>query len=224
MRRLTWFVAVPVLVASVLPAGARDCATMGATELVAGVHYCVDSVLGSQSGNDYGPRNLFDGDRRAAWCEGAAGSGAGQSIVLTVSGGTPFDRLLIWNGYQKSGTSFARNARPRTIIVSTDKDRDIRYRLPDTAGETVVRLKKMAERARVTITIADVYPGTRYQDMCISGLYLDFESGRDFVPEPPLPDGGSAAGQETPPSDGAEPPTGQLHDIAPLPDLPGLDD
>ena len=214
MYRLAWIVAVPVLAAGVLPATARQCATMGATELVAGVRYCVDSVLGSQSGNSYGPQNLFDGSPRTAWCEGAAGSGAGQRIVLTVSHGAPFDRIIIWNGYQKSGTSFARNARPRTVVVGTDKDPDVRYTLPDVAGKVVLRLKTMAERREVTVTVRDVYPGARYRDMCISGLYADFESGRNAVAEP----------EPSPPSVDAEVPAAKLLDIAPLPDLPGLAD
>ena len=232
MRRLIWIAAILSFAATALPAVAQQCATMGATELVDGVRYCVDSVLDAQSGNDYGPQNLFDGDRGTAWCEGASGPGTGQRIVLTVSNGAPFDRFFIWNGYQKSRTSFTRNARPRTIVVATDGDPERRYGLPDAPGEIMVRLGRMAERQRVTITIADVYPGTRYNDLCISGLYLDFESGRDAVvdpgPEPaPAPDRDLSEPDSLPPllptpSDGAEAPAGGLHEVAPLPDLPGL--
>lgn len=214
MRRSTMAIAVLVLAGGALPAEARQCATMGATELVASVRYCVDSVLGSQSGNNYGPQNLFDGDPGTAWCEGAGGAGAGQRIVLTVTDGAPFDRLLIWNGYQKNAASFTRNARPRTILVSADGGAGVQYNLPDARGEIVVGLMQMAERRRVTITVKTVYPGTRYADMCISGLYLDFESGRDR-PQRPEP-------EPQPPFGGGAPTTGGLQDIAPLPELPGL--
>ncbi len=195
MCRSVWGVAVLALAAAAPPAEARQCSTMGATELVAGVRYCVDSVLGSQSGNAYGPQNLFDGNPGTAWCEGASGSGAGQRIVLTISNGAPFDRLIVWSGYQKSSASFVRNARPRTIVVSTTNGPDVQYKLPDAKGQVTLRLPKMAQREHVVITIKDVYPGARFKDMCISGLYPDFESGRNHVDEGgPEPGAGAGAG------------------------------
>jgi len=45
--------------------------------------YCVSSVLATQSGNSYGPENLWDGDDSTAWCEGAAGS-TGEYLALRV--------------------------------------------------------------------------------------------------------------------------------------------
>ena len=215
MRRLTLVTAVLALAASALPAEARQCATMGATQHAGAVRYCVDSVLASQSGNDYGPRNLFDGNPRTAWCEGAGGTGAGQRIVLTISDGIPFDRLFIWNGYQKSAASFARNARPRIVSISTDGGPAVRYTLPDAMGRTQLRLNRTARGESVVITIRDVYPGTRYADMCISGIYPDFAAA-PAKPKPPQPK------PPQPPSGGGTAPAGGLHDIAPLPDLPGL--
>lgn len=218
---------------------AAPCATMGATELVHSVRYCADSALRPQSGNVYGPANLFDGDGRTAWCEGVPGDGAGQRLVLSITDGAPFDRILLFNGYQKSRTAFSRNARPRVLMVETDLGERIRFNLPDRTGELVLGLKRMAVREKVTFTIEDVYRGSHYTDTCISDLFLDFESGRDAVaadsPEQnasPGTSGEQAAGMagqapavtQPPVADGGgdRPADADLREIAPLPDLPGL--
>jgi hypothetical protein len=44
----------------------KSCASRGPTELAGGVEICVSSVLESQPGNSYGPKNLLDGDNQTA--------------------------------------------------------------------------------------------------------------------------------------------------------------
>ncbi len=87
------------------------CWTQGSTQFVSAMHYCVSSVLAPQGSTTYGPRNLADGNSTTAWCEGAGGSGVGQSVTIRVDEGPAFRRLLIGNGYAKSRRSFARNGR-----------------------------------------------------------------------------------------------------------------
>ncbi len=211
------------------PVYAVECAGTGATELVDNIDYCTDTRLEAQAGNRYGPANLFDNDRGTAWCEGVAGNGVGQTITLYIDNGVPFEELLIWNGYQKDRTAFTRNGRMKVIAVTTDFEAEKVFALPDTMAEIVVPLDPMAKRNRVTIEIREVYAGSRYQDTCVSGLFANLETGRDFEPEagpidaivpevlPPLVD------DLAPPPvamDGTPPPA--MREIAPLPELPGL--
>ncbi|PHP67198.1 hypothetical protein CSC94_09095 [Zhengella mangrovi] len=168
------------LAASLSPAHARDCATIGTTELVDSVRYCVDSVLEPQSGNWYGADNLIDGAGDTAWCEGVNGPGLGQRIVISIRGGAPFDRIMLWNGYQKSRTAFTRNGRPSALRVETDLGENITFQLPDKLGEVVLGLNRMAVRSEVVLTIEDIYRGSHYADTCISDVFIDFESGRNF--------------------------------------------
>ena len=202
-----------------VPAHGFECAATGATELVRNIDYCADSALASQSGNSYGPANLFDGDRGTAWCEGVPGAGEGQIVALFIENGVPFDRLLIWNGYQKSETSFQRNGRVKRITVSTGDGSEKSFRLPDTTKQIAVNLGEMAVRNEVYVEIREVYPGSRYQDTCISGLFADLESGRDYEPETVSPPVSAPSGSD---SDVGDEPVPDLREIAPLPALPGL--
>jgi hypothetical protein len=62
----------------------------------------------------YGPTNLLDGDPATAWCEGAAGAGVGEAVLLKLPGaGT----LQIVNGYSKSPDRFAQNGRVERVEV-----------------------------------------------------------------------------------------------------------
>ncbi|PYG26275.1 discoidin domain-containing protein [Pelagimonas varians] len=158
----------------------QSCAQMGATELVRSQLYCASSVLAPQSGNTYGPENLFDGNFRTAWCEGVAGNGEGQEIYVRIEDGIPFRRLLIHNGYAKSTDTYRSNGRARSIDVLTDRGDRIRTVLPDTSSEVVLNLPGPIEYHELRIRIVDVYPGAKYQDTCINLIIPDFEYERSL--------------------------------------------
>lgn len=154
-------------------AAAEQCFEMGPTQFVDGLDYCVSSALAPQSGNDYGPENLWDGSDATAWCEGAPGT-TGERLTIRIEGGPPFRRLSFDNGYAKSARSFARNARPRVLAISTDTGVKMRATLRDDPGETIVELP-LGQHRWVEMRIVEVYPGTHYQDTCLNGVFIDFE-------------------------------------------------
>ena len=154
-------------------ASAETCFHLDAGQYFDSLSYCVSSVLGAQSGNDYGPENLWDGDDRTAWCEGRPGT-SGEYVALRVFNGPPFRRLVFRNGYAKSGRTFTRNARPRIVEITTDTGVNLRERLPDAPDEVIVMLPEPAQ-FEVMIRVVDVYPGSHYQDTCLNGVTIDFE-------------------------------------------------
>jgi len=174
IRSMHWVLGV--LAATLLAPGAASaekCVRTGSAQFFDAMSVCVSSALAPQAGNSYGPGNLSDGDDRTAWCEGAKGT-TGAYIALRVKDGPPFRRLVFSNGYAKSKKAFLRNARPRTIQISTDTGHTTYHELPDSARETVIDLPDPALH-ELTITIVDVYPGTRYNDACLNEFYADFE-------------------------------------------------
>lgn len=180
MRHLTYMTAFILLLSGVSASAGQSCAQMGATELVKSELFCVSSVLPSQSGNNYGPENLFDGNNRTAWCEGVPGNGEGQEIYIRIDDGIPFRRLLIGNGYSKSAETYQRNGRARTIVVLTDRGDRIRTILPDTSSVVVVQLPGPIQYRELKIQIVDTYPGSKYQDTCVAFISPDFEYERSL--------------------------------------------
>jgi len=149
------------------------CWTQGATQFAAATHYCVSSVLASQSGNTYGPENLADGDRRTAWCEGVKGNGIGESITIRIDEGPSFRRLVVSNGYGKSPRVYANNGRIKTVKITSDTGIQTTANLIDQNGELPVYLPGLARRW-VRLTILDVYPGERFADTCLDFVTPDF--------------------------------------------------
>tara|TARA_R110000751_G_scaffold234229_10_gene335904 strand:+ start:19945 stop:20616 length:672 start_codon:yes stop_codon:yes gene_type:complete len=172
---LVWIALSWALIGTAHASATETCATMGATQYVDQVRYCATSVLKSQAGNHYGPGNLYDSNDQTAWCEGVRGNGEGQRISLKVVGGLAYRRLLVYNGYAKSSTSYYDNARPRTIEISTDTGLRFRHVLPDRPGEAIIDFPEVGEYWEVVIKIIDVYPGLKYKDTCLNGLVADFE-------------------------------------------------
>lgn len=138
------------------------------------LRYWASSVLAPQAGNDYGPENLFDGSDRTAWCEGVPGTGAGQSVTLSFGGEAMPNWLVLKNGYAKNADVFYKNARPRTVEVRTSTGSSYRTQLADTTAWQELSLPN-EWIDWVSITIIDVYPGSKWSDTCITELYANFE-------------------------------------------------
>ncbi len=69
---------------------------------------------------------------------------------------------------------------PGPIDVFTDRGDRIRTVLPDTSSEVVVNLPGPIEYRELRIQIVDVYPGSKYQDTCITFISPDFEYERSL--------------------------------------------
>jgi len=148
-----------------------------ATQIFKSASWCVSSFLRSQGKNTYGPRNLT---RKGAWCEGVKGYGIGEAVMLTFQGypndarPPSYDRLVISNGYDKTSKTFLENSRVKQIEIRTDSGKFWIRTLKDETGPQEISLGGEIAPLSVTITILDVYPGNKYDDTCISGLYADF--------------------------------------------------
>lgn len=153
------------------------------TELVDDVTYCASSVLPSSNVATYRPGNLEGwGTENAhrAWCEGRYGSGAGEWIELQVRPQTRIRRVMVLNGYQKSAKSFRQNARARDIVIETDRGARFRHTLADRRGVQVINLGGWFDVRILRIRIQSIYRGSKYEDLCMSGLSVNFEDIRDL--------------------------------------------
>lgn len=137
------------------------------------------SILTSEKAAEpdrYHPNHAFDGDPTYAWCEGRAGSGAGEWLEapLTATEGVVRVRLRVMNGYQRNERLFAANARAKSIeIVLQPGGESATLALADTLGWQELVAELPAGRVEsLRATVKEVYPGSKYDDLCLSELEL----------------------------------------------------
>lgn len=142
----------------------------------------------------YDPENAFDGDVRTAWVEGAVGSGVGEWIEVDIRQYHP-GAILILNGYYKNADIYRKNSRIKKLKLELEvepwegeenpplevrevelEDRPFQTVRPDNLYAALDRLVTFGDGfrtvKRIRLTILEVYPGTKYSDVCISELYI----------------------------------------------------
>lgn len=121
--------------------------------------------------SSYDATNLIDDNISSCWCEGANGNGIGESVCFSSSKDQAVEGFMIWNGYQESDYLYDINARPKTIAVYADDDYIGNFELKDFGlrSQKVVLEEPIIAKS-LTIKITDVYPGSKYEDCCISEI------------------------------------------------------
>lgn len=130
------------------------------------------SVLAPQGKKNYDAMNLSDDDPTTAWVEGSADYGVGEFLEYSdyiLSGdGT----IYILNGYQASKTSWEDNSRVKKLEISYNGKSVCLVELLDQMGVQTFRLpQELTSGGVLRLTIADVYPGLKWKDTAISGVF-----------------------------------------------------
>lgn len=160
------------------------------------------SELPSGTGR-YEAENILAQNRERAWVEGAEGSGIGESITyyqvcddygndimrnIALMNSLPehdgfmhYTEICIVNGYAKDMKTWEENGRIKRLIMYIDDKPYAYLELEDTIlpqyfslpeDDIMVMNRKMLT---VRFEIVDVYPGTLYEDTCLTGLVMEFE-------------------------------------------------
>lgn len=142
---------------------------------------------------NYEPKNLFDNDLNTAWVEGVAGSGVGEWVEIQFEEGIHIEAVGIINGYTKNEAIYKANNRIRKIRL----DVEFRDNWPENADPISVDIDLTEKQfnelnrnvqapfiswlkdygmgrvvSKIRLTILEVARGTKYDDTCISELYL----------------------------------------------------
>ena len=112
----------------------------------------------------------IDGDLATAWVEGASGNGVGESITFTFDGVYLVSGLYIHAGYQKSASLYEKNARPASLTVTFSNGESQTVTLEDVNGPQDIPFPAPVETGSVTLVIASVYSGSKYEDTAISEI------------------------------------------------------
>ena len=117
----------------------------------------------------YPVKNLTSRNDSTPWVEGVPGVGIGEGFTIE----RDIDRsyLLIMNGYISYNKPYLykQNARVKKIRVTGTKSGISRVLdVIDTPNPQTVDITSLDENDDARVTIEDVYPGTKYEDTCIS--------------------------------------------------------
>lgn len=155
----------------------------------------VSSTLSGQGSADYSKRNMFDRDMATAWVEGVQGDGTGEWIEVELNGYS-IDFIGIINGYAKDESAYIENSRIRKLKYEIILDEEGPYyhdyyeniegtvELPDLSwaeienndfSEIVLEVYfggSLLPVKRIRLEAVEVYPGTMYEDLCITELFI----------------------------------------------------
>lgn len=132
------------------------------------------SVLAANDGISYDVTNLNDDNPDNTWCEGNPGSGLGEWLELRPEVAKPLRALVLLPGYQKSEELFRANARPKRVKVVLNDEHTFTVDVPDKKAECCIPVRGYSKPVRVVkLVFEDVWPGTKFEDMCVSGVKLE---------------------------------------------------
>ncbi len=129
------------------------------------------SQLPSDRLGSYTPWDALDGRPATAWAEGAAGTGQGEWLALTLPGPAALEAVEIQAGYAASKALFAANNRPRTVHVMLDDGVPMEFVLADTSEPQNLALDGVVATS-VRVFLGQSYPGSRFDDTCLSEIRI----------------------------------------------------
>lgn len=113
------------------------------------------------------------------WVEGVPGTGIGEGIEFDIEPTNDFRmvaiNLTILSGYVDplKPYLFRENSRIKKLQIITDSGYNEEIEFEDTAMFTTVQIPVTTTHVRMVIN--DVYPGTKYEDTCISAIAASYQ-------------------------------------------------
>lgn len=144
-----------------------ETAALSGLEHLTGGTLSVSSQLTGKSGTVYGAAFLNDGDTSTPWEEEVEGDGIGEQITYEPEAGTKLQVIRIYPGNGRSDKAFQENNRPKTITLEIDGKKQI-LNFDDAGHFYTFSSKKPVTAKQVKLIIDSVYPGSKWQDTCIS--------------------------------------------------------
>jgi hypothetical protein len=135
----------------------------------------------SSESKGYPAQNIVDHSEGTAWVAGKNG-GLGETVTLTLTRPAHVDQIGIIPGYAKSKTLYFANNRIKELEASVNGGQPVTASIPDEyisfkggskKSYQLVDLGQYAGNAKtITLKVKQVYPGSKYNDTCISGVLL----------------------------------------------------
>jgi hypothetical protein len=151
------------------------------------------STLRNQGSHSFDIRMLRDNNRATAWVEGTKGGGEGETLTFQPKNAYVTE-IGIQNGYTESEELYYANSRVKKLRVAVEFEksddpevkpqlfdvelpdrpyREQKLKYPYSSADWILENPEgFGFMKSVTLTILEVYPGTRFSDTAISELYV----------------------------------------------------
>lgn len=121
----------------------------------------------------YPPWDAQDGDLNTSWVEGVPGPGIGEWIIMPFVETLPVKEIGISIGYDENDKLFFANNRVKTLKISINGNKFLmNHTFPDKRGIQHITFDEPIDANSLTFEIVEVYPGTKYDDTCISEIQV----------------------------------------------------
>lgn len=127
------------------------------------------STLHKSKAASYEASQVIDGDSATCWCEGVKGNGVGQSFTIRFKKAIEIQSLDILPGYGKSVSAYLENNSVRRAKITFSDGTSI---TADFSKTSFVDLPVTKETTSLTFTILEVFPGSKYNDTCVSEMEI----------------------------------------------------
>ena len=129
------------------------------------------SVLAPADGKTYDAGKIKSG---GPWSEGIAGPGIGEWLELKPIAPKPLAAIEISPGLVKNDELFRANSRPKKILIDLNDEHQFSANVPDSREDCripVIGYTKAVKKIR--LTFQEVWPGSKFEDLCVSGVNLE---------------------------------------------------
>jgi len=132
------------------------------------------SHLPTDRGGQYQSWIAIDGSVATSWVEGVAGPGMGEWLMLTFPGTIEIYYINLDVGYDRDADIFYANNRIKRATLIFSSGEQVEVTLSDKRGMQMIALARAPgpniETTYIKVVIQEVYPGSRYDDTCLSEI------------------------------------------------------
>lgn len=129
----------------------------------------------------YGVMNLFDSRFEYAWASHKQSTGV--ELTFSFLKEETVEKIMIWNGYQRSDVHCQANSRVKKLRVTGDGGYDFVIPVADQMGSQMLDLPRPFRGKMLKLSVAEAYEGKAYQDLVISELRF-FDGAKWFLLNP----------------------------------------
>jgi len=126
----------------------------------------------SKDKNEFSPDKAIDGKWETAWAEGVKGPGVREWIRLVLARPETINRIAIIPGWAKNRVRWVNNPRVKRATISFSTGYAAPAQFEDHMAFQFVETHYDKPVTWVQITVDEVYPGKKFEDLCISEIEL----------------------------------------------------